>query len=68
MFQWLKWTRGEDAKIDTLIKPPVYRFTGHDESLQVASMARREQADKIRRSANTLDTRDDARSKLRMVR
>lgn len=56
MFRWLLSTRGEDPLIDTLIKKPVMKFPGHDDSLRVATLARREEAAKLEARAAQLNS------------
>lgn len=60
--------RRRDRVIATLIKPPVYRFTGHDEALEQRARERRKHADRVRRDACQIDTRDDRPAKLHRVR
>lgn len=67
MFRWLTRTRGEDSLIDTLIKPPVVKFTGTDEALRQRTARRRQQAAVIREDALKVDTKDDTRTRVRIV-
>lgn len=60
--------RRRDDLIDSQIKPPVVKFTGHDEALEQKARARRQHADQVRRDARQIDTRDDRASKLYRVR
>lgn len=64
---WL-FRRRRDRLIDTLIRPPVYRFTGHDEGLEQQARERRKHADRVRLDANRIETRDDRASKIHLVR
>lgn len=59
--------RRRDAKIDSMIRPPVYKFTGHDEAMEQRARERRQHADRVRRDAFQIDTRDDRASKLYRV-
>ena len=63
------WRRHQqlDPLIDRLIRPPVYRFTGHDEGLEQRTRKIREQAERVRQTALHMDTRDDRRSTLHRV-
>ena len=60
--------RRRDPLIDSLIKPPTYVYTGHQEDLAVTARQRRARAETIRREALLVDTRDDMRSKLTRVK
>ena len=44
MFRWLLSTRGEDAVIDSLIKPPRQVFAGTDDALRQRTQQRRQDA------------------------
>ena len=64
-----RWFYRPDPLIDTLIGTPQYRdgFELADDSLRVQSLARREHAERVRRDAARIDTRDDSRSKIHRV-
>jgi hypothetical protein len=53
-FRWRRPTG--DAVIDTLIKPPVYRYETADESLARKTQQRRDAAASIRRRAGAVET------------
>ncbi len=45
-----------------------YVFTGHDEALEFRTRLRREQAERVRRDARLMETRDQDRTSLRRVK
>lgn len=61
------WRR-RDRLIDTLIVPPVVKFTGTDEALAARTKVRREQAEKVRTEAAQIETKDDRMSRIHRVR
>ena len=52
------WRR-RDRLIDTLIVPPVVKYTGTDEALAARTRVRREQAEQVRLSSLRIDTKDE---------
>ena len=61
------WRR-RDRLIDTLIVPPVVKYTGTDEALAARTKVRREQAEKVRTEAAQIETKDDRMSRIHRVR
>jgi len=61
---WLFGSQGHEPTI----KPPTYRFTGHNEGLAVRTRKRREAADAIRARANRVDSGARVGDVLRMVK
>ena len=61
------WRR-RDRLIDTLIVPPVVKYTGTDEALAARTRVRREQAEKVRTEAAQIETKDDRMSRIHRVR
>lgn len=57
-----------DIELQKLIKPPVQKFTGHDEGLARLTRQRREAADKIRIRAAHVETGSKVADVLRIVR
>lgn len=57
------------ATADALIGRPIYRdgFDVADDSLRLASTARRTRADQLKREGRQIETRDDARSKIHLA-
>lgn len=55
---WWPFRRRVDEVIDTLIRRPLPTFTGHDEAIEKETRVRRQQAERIRRTASALDTAD----------
>jgi hypothetical protein len=56
-----------DTIIDTLIRPPVFRYAAQDDDLRQASALRRARAEAIKRDARLIETMDDRGSRLRKV-
>lgn len=67
---WL-WRRSAeplDATINTLIVPPLQKFSGADEALQAKSAARREIAESIRKRSALVASGSRAGDVLKIVR
>lgn len=62
------WFRRQALTIEPAIKPPRVLFVGHDEQMAEQTQKRRELAERIRREARAIETRDGARAKLRSVK
>ncbi len=61
-------TRDAVVDIDTLIKPPTYRFKGADEALAQRTRARRAAADAIHARAHKVETGAKVGDVLRMIK
>lgn len=69
--RWLVRRRHQqsiDAELDTLIKPPVRKFDGHDEALAKRTQQRREAADRMRGRAAQVESGAPVSALLRRVK
>lgn len=65
---WQRCSRPPFVQIDQLIKPPVQKFTGHDEGLAKLTQQRRVAADRIRTRASMVESGAPVSDVLRMVK
>jgi hypothetical protein len=68
LIEWLFGRREQEPIAPIEIKPPVYRFTGSDESLAARTRQRREASDAMRARAARVDSGDKVGTILKMVR
>jgi hypothetical protein len=67
LISWL-FGRRQETTVPIEIKPPVYRFTGFDESLASRTRQRREASDAMRARAARVDSGDKVGTILKMVK
>lgn len=67
---WLRkrWLAHEQAKVDALIKAPIYHFTVQDEALRVTAERRRAAAEDKRRQARQIESGEPVEHRIRIVR
>ena len=64
----MSWFRRRDTTIDALIKPPVLKYAGHDESLSEKAAKRRKVADGIKKRSALVASGSSSGDVLKIVR